>query len=346
MKAVVKEDEPEDAGPRISGRGRARRLRLSGSWSGLLIPLVVLFAVFATTAPYFLAETNLIELMEEAGLLGIIVAGMTFVIIGAEIDVSVGSATALYSTLVAVFVTNDHVPILLACVIVALLGATIGAIAGWIRAVWSVSSIIVTLVLLLILEGVAQVVTNDSPVLITAPTFFKLAGGSVWRVPVPALVMVVVFAVAGFVLRRTSFGRGVFAIGGNAEAAYLAGVPVKRIRIALFACSGFLAAITGILWSARLQSGNADITQNLEFQAIAAVIIGGTSLFGGKGSLIGSLFGVVLLTMITDALVLYGVNTYAQGVVEGAVLLIAVLASSVQEGRVRFGLKPPWVRPA
>jgi simple sugar transport system permease protein len=344
MKAVVKEDEPEDARARISGRGRARLL--SGSWSGLLIPLVVLFGVFAATAPFFLTEGNLIELLEEAGLLGIIVAGMTFVIIGAEIDVSVGSATALYSTLVAVFVTNDHLPIALVCVMVIALGSTIGAIAGWIRAVWSVSSIIVTLVLLLVLEGVGQVITNDSPVLIVAPTFFRLAGGSVWRVPVPALVMVVVFAGAGFVLRRTTFGRGVFAIGGNAEAAYLAGVPVKRIRITLFALTGCLAAITGILWSARLESGNADITQNLEFQAIAAVIIGGTSLFGGKGSLIGSLFGVILLTMITDALVLYGVNTYAQGVVEGAVLLVAVLASSVQEGRVRFGLKPPWVRPA
>jgi ribose/xylose/arabinose/galactoside ABC-type transport system permease subunit len=344
MMAVAKEYEPEDAAPRLSRSSRVRRL--SGGWSGLLIPLVVLFAVFAATAPFFLSKANLIELLEEGGLLGIIVAGMTLVIIGAEIDVSVGSATALYSVLVAVFVTTDHLPIALACVLVLVLGSVIGAIAGWIRAVWAVPSIIVTLVLLLALEGFAEVITNASPVLLTAPTFFRLFGGSVWGVPVPALVMLVVFAGAGFLLKMTTFGRAVFAVGGNAEAAYLAGVPVKRIRIALFAFTGFLAAITGILWTARLQSGNSDITSNLEFQAIAAVIIGGTSLFGGKGTLIGSLFGVILITMITDALVLYGVNTYAQSVVEGAVLLLAVLGSSIQEGRVRFGLRPPWVRAA
>jgi len=293
---------------------------------GLLVAIVALYLYLMFNAVGFFTVANQSGLLRDAALIGIAATGMTLVIIAGEIDVSTGPAVALSSVIVAVAMTEWGLPALLAILITLVVGAGWGALAGLLRARFLVPSFIATLGLWSVLRGIGQFGTDALPVpLPLDEPVMPFLTGTVLGVPTPAVVMILAFLVFAFVARKTAFGRSVFAIGGNAAAARLAGIKVVRVRVVLFAIMGMLGALSGVLLAARLGSGNAGAANGLEFDVIAAVVIGGTAMSGGRGSLIGTFLGVIFITLIGNGLVLLGVDSFLQSVVRGVIIVLAVL---------------------
>lgn len=297
---------------------------------GLFAVLVLLYAALSFASPTFLTLDNQLNILQQAAFFGIVAFAMTLVIVSGEIDISVGSMAALSSSLLGVFVVNLGWSLPLACLAVLVAAGSIGAFSGWVRAAFGVPTFIATLAMYLALRGLAQLITNNFPIPIESDRFFYWGSGRIGALPVPALYFVGVFVVIAVIARKTVFGRSVYAVGGNARSAELSGINVKRVRVAVMAISGLAAAITGLLQSAQLSSGNSTIANGLEFDAIAATIIGGAALTGGKGTLIGTLIGVVFIAALLNGMVLLGVNPYAQQVVRGAVVLAAVMVNVVR----------------
>ncbi|WP_144762617.1 ABC transporter permease [Curtobacterium sp. 9128] len=293
---------------------------------GLLVAIVLLYAYLTFNAVGFFTAANQSGLLRDAALIGVAATGMTLVIIAGEIDVSTGPAVALSSVIVASGISQWGLPTIVAIIVTLAIGTAWGAVAGVLRARFAVPSFIATLGLWSVLRGLAQFVTNALPVQIPdSDPIMDFLNADVLGIPTPAIVMIVAFLVFGFIARKTSFGRSVFAIGGNAPAARLAGIDVRRVRIALFAIMGFLGALSGVLLTARLGSGNSTAANGLEFDVIAAVVVGGTAMTGGRGSLIGTFLGVIFITLIGNGLVLLGVNSFLQNVVRGVIIVLAVL---------------------
>ena len=286
---------------------------------GMLVVIAILYLVFSLNAPGFISLNNQMNVLRDAATIGIAAWAMTLIIISGEIDVSVGPMVAFVSVCLA-FLLQFDVPLAIACLLVLLLGALMGTLAGVLRGVFNVPSFVATLGLWSALRGMGLFMTNALPVL-------DWLGGQFLGVPVSALIMMVLFALFVFISRKTAFGRSVFAVGGNATAAQLCGINVRRVRILIFTLSGLLAAVTGILLAARLGSGHAGAANGLEFDVIAAVVVGGTALSGGRGSLFGTLLGVLVITLIGNGLVLLGINSFFQQVVRGVIIVVAVLAN-------------------
>ena len=289
---------------------------------GLLVVIAILYLVFSLNAPGFISLNNQMNVLRDAATIGIAAWAMTLIIISGEIDVSV----AFVSVCLA-FLLQFDVPLAIACLLVLLLGALMGTLAGVLRGVFSVPSFVATLGLWSALRGMGLFMTNALPVPINENEVLDWLGGQFLGVPVSALIMMVLFALFVFISRKTAFGRSVFAVGGNATAAQLCGINVRRVRILIFTLSGLLAAVTGILLAGRLGSGNAGAANGLEFDVIAAVVVGGTALSGGRGSLFGTLLGVLVITLIGNGLVLLGINSFFQQVVRGVIIVVAVLAN-------------------
>ncbi|MEU3308102.1 ABC transporter permease [Nocardiopsis sp. NPDC055551] len=296
---------------------------------GLLAAILILYIVLGLSASGFLSMDNQLGLLRNAATIGIAAWGVTLVIIAGEIDISIGPAVAFASVIVAKGATEWNLGVLGAILLTLAMGLLWGALAGWLRARFNVPSFITTLGLWSVLGGLALYMTDALPVPLPESALFDVLGGSVLGVPTAALVMLVLFAVFAYVAKYTAYGRSVYATGGNAAAAQLAGLNVARVRILLFATTGLLAAITGVLLAARLGSGNGGAAAGLEFDVIAAVVIGGTALAGGRGSLGGTFLGVVFITVIANGLVLLGVNSFFQDVVRGLIIVGAVLINVV-----------------
>ena len=292
----------------------------------LFVAIVVLYVVFTSTANGFLSFNNQINILRDAATIGIAAWAATLIIIAGEIDVSVGPMVAFISVVLA-FLLQWGVPTPVAFALSIVIGALLGSIAGALRAYFDVPSFVATLGLWSALRGTALFVTDALPVSIGRNDTLDALDRSVLGIPPAAIIMLVFFAIFAFVSRKTAFGRSVFAIGGNAHAAFLSGISVSKIRVALFAIAGAMAAISGILLVSRLGSGNATAATGLEFDVIAAVVVGGTSLSGGRGSMLGTLLGVLVITLIGNGLVLLGINPFFQQVVRGLIIVIAVLAN-------------------
>lgn len=316
------------------------RGKRAGQWGrthaneiGLVVAILLLYLVLASRAPNFISSANQFNILRDAAFVGIIAWGMTLVLISGEIDISVG-ANAAFSGVVLALMIRSGIAIPVACILVILLGTAIGLAAGVLRAIFDIPSFIVTLALWLGLRGLAQVMSGAVPVVIPEIGFQDLGSGNLFGVPLPAIFMVILFVIFIFIARRTVFGRSVYAVGGNAEAANLSGIRVPLIRISVFAITGCLASFAGVLFASRLGSGNSAAATGLEFDVIAAVVVGGTSLFGGRGSMIGTLLGVLFIAALSDGLVLIGVDPFMQNVVRGLVILIAVFVNIVSTKRL------------
>lgn len=310
--------------------------RIGGSEHlGLLLALLLLCSVLSVIAPNFLTVRNFTNVLQQVSFLGVIALGMTLVIVAGEIDISVGSAMALHSALLGCLSYYQHWPLWLAIILVLGLGTLIGAAAGYVRAKFNIPSFIVTLALLSALSGFGLWLTNASPIPIPDPMFRNLGSGRILNLqilPVPLVVFCILFVVFWFISSRTTFGRSVYAVGGNAEAARVSGISLTRVRVLIFAGTGFLAAVASVMYSALIQSGNGQLGQGAEFQVIAAVIVGGTSLYGGRGSMVGTLIGIIFIGVLDNGMVLLNVNQYAQQVAHGFIILIAVLGSEGMRG--------------
>jgi simple sugar transport system permease protein len=265
------------------------------------------------------------SILRDGATVGIVAWGVTLVIVSGEIDISVGPAVAFWSVVIAQVAGPLGVGLLPGVLISLVGGLVIGGFAGWLRASLEIPSFIVTLGLWSAYRGMAQFMTNALPVPVASNAFMDLLADSIGPVPTPVVIFFVLFAVFYFVSTRTSLGRSIFAVGGNARAAMLSGIKVERVYIAVFAITGLLAALVGLLLTARLGSGNSGAATGLEFDAIAAVVVGGTSLSGGRGSMLGTLLGVIFIAVIGNGLILLGVNSYLQDVVSGGIIVLSVL---------------------
>jgi ribose/xylose/arabinose/galactoside ABC-type transport system permease subunit len=302
---------------------------------GLLAIIVILYVVFGAVSPGFLSANNQVNILRDGATIGIAAWAQTLVIVAGEIDISVGPMVAFIAVIMAFFL-KWHLPLPLAMIGGLILGTALGSLAGVLRAVFSVPSFVATLGLWSALRGLALFMTNALPVSFDDNDMLDWIGDNVFGLPVSAVVMIILFAIFVFVSRKTAFGRSVYAVGGNASAAHLCGINVTRIRILVFAISGLMAAVTAIMLLGRLGTGNAGAASGLEFDVIAAVVVGGTSLSGGRGSMLGTLLGVLVITVIADGLVLYGINSFVQDVVRGVIIVAAVLlnvAASRRSGK-------------
>jgi sugar transport system permease protein len=317
-----------DAGIGLFFRKRANEV-------GLFVAIAILYAILAAFAPNFSTAGNLLNILRDASFVGIIAWGMTLVLISGEIDISVGPHVA-FAGVAAALLAQQGMNIYAAALVVMLIGACIGTFIGILRSYFEVPSFIVTLALWLALRGIAQVMSDAVPIVIADYNFQRLGSGWFLGIPIPAIIMIVLFLVFSFVSSGTVFGRSVYAVGGNAEAARLSGIPVAKIRIQVFAITGVLAALTGVLMASRLGSGNSGAASGLEFDIIAAVVVGGTSLFGGRGTMLGTLLGIIFIAALVNGLVLLGVDPFAQGIVRGFVILAAVMVNIISIKRMRI----------
>jgi ribose/xylose/arabinose/galactoside ABC-type transport system permease subunit len=299
--------------------------------SGLLVALIILFVILSLVAPNFLTARNMLNVFRQVSFVGIIACGMTLALISGNVDLSVGSVVALSSSLLGVLYAKLGWPIWLAAVAVLIEAAVVGIIAGLIRVRWKIPALIVTLALMISLRGMAFVLTNAFPIPITDERFAYWGGGYIMGIPVPAIIFLVIAAIFIFISTRTVYGRSVYAVGGNEEAARLSGIRVNFIHVSILGMTAFLSAISGILLTSRLTSGYAGVGVGWEFDAIAAVLIGGTALFGGEGTIVGTLLGVLFVGLLANGMVLLGVNPYLQDVARGAIILLAVLLSVLQQ---------------
>jgi ribose/xylose/arabinose/galactoside ABC-type transport system permease subunit len=260
---------------------------------------------------------------------------MTIALIAAEIDLSVGSVVALIGSLVALLMVNYGLPWPLAVVIVLVVGAGIGGINAWFTTALGMPSFVATLAMLGIARGAALLLTNGQAIYGLPEGFNVIGQGYVWLVPVPVIIAVMVLAVLHFVLQRTKFGLNVYAVGGNVEAARLAGVDVRRTKSQVLVLSALMASLAALIVAARLDAGSGTVGEELLLDAIAAVVIGGTSLLGGIGRISGTVLGVILIASIRNGLVLLNVSAFWQQVAIGALILLAVSFDHLAKGRAR-----------
>ena len=293
---------------------------------GPFIGLLVICVGLAFMSPDFLTVGNMMDVMRQVSINAIIAFGMTLVILLGGIDLSVGSILAVSSVLAATAMkAGFDAP--LATLIAVLAGALLGWINGIVIAPGKVAPFIATLATMTLLRGVALVLSNGSPITGFSSDFFSLLGGGyLFRlIPVPVVCMLVMFAVFWFVLKKTVFGRHVYATGGNVEAARLSGVKTDRVQIIVYTISGAMAAFSGVILTSRLNSAQPTAGAGYELDAIAAVVLGGTSLSGGRGWIFGTLVGALLIGVLNNGLNLLGVSAFYQQVIKGAVILLAVL---------------------
>lgn len=292
-----------------------------------LAPIVVLVLIgvaLALLTPRFLTSENLINVVRQSSLNAIVAAGMTLVILTGGIDLSVGSLLAVTSVFSAGALAAGSGP-LAAIGIGILMGLVFGVINGVVITVGDVAPFIVTLGTLTIARGVALVYTNGAPILAMDPEFRFIGRGDIGPLPTPIVILIIVYLIVYFLLNRTTFGGYIYAIGGNAEAARLSGVRVRLVKAATYAISGLLAGLTGVILTGRLGSAQPNLGAGDELDAIAAVVLGGTSLAGGRGGIIGTLVGALIIGVLSNGLNLLNVNPYYQPVAKGVVILIAIL---------------------
>ncbi|AKT51599.1 ABC transporter permease [Arsenicicoccus sp. oral taxon 190] len=302
-------------------RGRARATDFLAD-NGALVGLALVCLVMFIATPTFLTTQNLLNVGVQAAVTAILAFGMTFVIVTAGIDLSVGSVAALSSICAGWAVTSGGMPGWLALIVGPLVGLAAGLVSGAAVAYGKLPAFIATLAMLSVARGLALVVSGGRP--IEMPAAVSWLGSDLGPVPVPILVLVVAALVTAFVLNRTVFGRSLYAIGGNEEAARLAGLPVKRTTAAVYALSGLFAGIAGLVLAGRLASAQPQAASGYELDAIAAVVIGGASLSGGVGKASGTLVGALVLAVIRNGLNLLNVTAFWQQVVIGLVIALAV----------------------
>jgi len=297
---------------------------------GILMVLVALVLLMAAIAPNFNRVDNLLNIARAISINAILAAGMTVVILTGGIDLSVGSTIAV-SGVVAVIAAIAGVPAPLAVLTGMAVGALCGFVNGWLTAYLALAPFIVTLGTMTFLRGLAYTITDGQPIVSSSLNFRDLGNGYVGPIPVPVIIMVVVYAVVWFVLERTRYGRHVYAVGGNAEAAKLAGVRVKRVVTSVYVLAGACAGLAGVIFAARVISAQPTAGTGYELDAIAAVVLGGTSLAGGRGRIVGTLIGSVILGVLSTGLILLNVQFFTQLLIKGAVIILAVAIDSLKQ---------------
>ena len=293
---------------------------------GILISLVIITAALALSNRYFLTEGNIVNVLRQVSVNGILATGMTFVILTGGIDLSIGSVLAASAMVAGSFAVGDH-PMnpVFAMLIGVAVGAAFGAINGTLIAYLGLPAFVMTLGMLSMARGFTLIYSGGVPIPDISPAFSWIGQATVLGAPVPVLAFAVVFAVAFVVLRTTVYGRRIYAVGGNVRSARTSGINTRVMIFSVYVVMGALAALAGIILTARVSSALPQAGLSYELDAIAAVVIGGTSLTGGVGSITYTLIGVLIIGVINNGLDLLSVSSYYQQVVKGLIIVVAVL---------------------
>jgi ribose/xylose/arabinose/galactoside ABC-type transport system permease subunit len=326
---------PEAPPTAMRDRARQRLRKIVTARESTLAGVVILLVLYLSWAsPYFMTAGNLTVVGRQIALALIISVGMTFVILIGGIDLSVGSSVALVSVLTGQFMVTMGLPPFVAVLLALMGGALVGVINGTINAYVGIPSFVVTLGMLAAARGFSLGITGGSTISGFPGDFLFLGQGAFLGIPIPVWVAVVVVVGAHVVLTRTTFGRHIYFVGSNEEAAKLSGIRVRRVKIAVFVISATLASISGILETARLSVGQPAAGSGYELLAIGAAVIGGASLFGGVGGILGTALGTSLLLLIQNALILLGISAYWQQLFSGVIIVAAV---ALNMGRKKRG---------
>lgn len=295
--------------------------------------LVFLIILFTFIAPNFMTFGNLRTLIRQISFAGISAVGLMFVMIGGGIDLSIGSQIVFGNVLLAIMMVDWKLPPSVAIPLILLVGTGLGAINGILCVKLKIHPLIITLGTAAIFKGVGYIINRSRNIMGFPDSFRWFGQGYVWEIPVPVIVMVVVALLGSFILTKTYFGRQVFALGGNEEAARLAGVNINRTKVVLFMVTGFITAITTVLLLSRVFAGQTITGQGLEFDCLTAALLGGVSFKGGEGSVFGLMVGMLIIGVLNNAMQLATFPDFSQQVVKGSVLLIAVAFDVYQKNR-------------
>ncbi|MDE1991251.1 MAG: ABC transporter permease [Rhizobiaceae bacterium] len=293
---------------------------------GIVISFVLLFVVLSIASPNFLSANNLLNVLRQVSINGVLAVGMTFVILTAGIDLSIGSVLALAGAVAASLVTGtDPFNPLIAVLAGILVGAVCGGVNGTVIAHFRVPAFVTTLGMLSVARGGTLLYSGGRPIPNLSPEFRWLGQGMVLGIPVPVIIFAIVFAIAAIILRYSIYGRRVYAVGGNPRSAKTSGINTSGIMFSVYVIMGALAGLAGVMLTARTTSALPQAGIGYELDAIAAVVIGGTSLTGGVGRIGYTLVGVLIIGMISNGLDLMSVSSYYQQIIKGSIIVLAVL---------------------
>lgn len=307
-----------------AARRRARRMRTIRFIReyAVVVALVLLFIGLSLSGKNFLTVPNLLNVLRQASIVGVIALAMTFVFIGGGFDLSVGAIFALGGALAAGLTLNFGVPIAFAATLI--VGGLIGLANGLVITKVRINPFVTTLGTLQIVGGAALLYTGARPIRVEDDAFAWLGKGTIEGIPVPAIILVALFAISWFVLDRTRYGRYIFSIGSSSEASRLAGIDVDRYRTSTYVLTGIAASFAGIIFASRISVGAADVGAGIELAAIAAVLVGGTSLLGGEGAIWRTGVGVLFFALMFNGFNLLNVQSFWQDITSGAIILITV----------------------
>lgn len=295
--------------------------------------LVFLVILFSFIAPNFMTFGNLRTLIRQISFAGISAVGLMFVMISGGIDLSIGSQIVFSNVLLAIMMVDWKLPPAVAIPLILIVGTGLGAINGFLCIKLNIHPLIITLGTSAIFKGMGYIINRSRNIMGFPDSFRWFGQGFVWGIPVPVIVMIVVALVGAFILTKTYFGRQIFALGGNEEAARLAGVDIKRMKVLLFMICGFVSSITTVLLLSRVFAGQTITGQGLEFDCLTAALLGGVSFKGGEGNVFGLMVGMLIIGVLNNAMQLATFPDFSQTVVKGAVLLIAVAFDVYQKNR-------------
>ncbi|NLA93094.1 MAG: ribose ABC transporter permease [Spirochaetales bacterium] len=299
--------------------------------NGVLIAFLIICIALAIMSPVFFTVNNIMNIIRQTSIYGIIAVGMTFVILTGGIDLSVGSILAFSGVICAGLMKRHDAPIFLAALAAIGVGGAMGLVNGLLITVGKIAPFVVTLGMVTIGRGLTLIYTTGYPISGFSSEFRQLGGGYVAGIPIPVIIFLITVLVAWFILNHTRLGRYTYAIGGNEETVKLSGINVNFFKTAVYVIVGITSALSSLILSSRLNSAEAVAGQGYELDVIAAVVIGGTSLTGGRGSIIGTLIGALLIGVINNGMNLLGISPYFQQVVKGALIIGAVILDRLRD---------------
>ncbi|SDE10496.1 inositol transport system permease protein [Paenibacillus sp. UNCCL117] len=300
---------------------------------GLIVILLLAVIALSIVSDAFLTVTNIMNVLRQVSINGILAIGMTFIILTAGIDLSIGSMMAV-SAVIAASIVNVNPDLAVVALLAGMLASgVLGGVSGTMSAKLNVAPFVATLAMMTIGRGIALIYTNGRPIVIDSPSFKFLGQGYIGPVPFPVVLFVAVAVLMSIVLYKTKFGRYIYAVGGNENAAHISGIRVSRVKIWVYIINGLLAGLAGAMLASRISSGQPNSGMGYELDAIAAVVIGGTSLFGGRGSMLGTIVGVLIIGVINNGLNLLDVSSYWQQIIKGVIIAGAVILDQRAKGK-------------
>lgn len=297
---------------------------------GIYLVLVLLLIFFSLMTEAFLTTNNLLNMLRQVSMMGIVAVGVTFVMIAGGIDLSVGSQMSLVSILTAWLMVKGHVNPVLAVIIGIAAATLVGLLNGYLSIMLRIHPLMITLATMTIVAGISKMISGGMAIFGFDKSFAVIGQGYVGIIPIPVIILVIVAIIASFILNKTYFGRYVYAVGGNEEAARLSGINTRKMRLILFSVCGFFTGIAGIVLLSRTNSGQPNAGMGFEFDVLTAAILGGISIMGGQGRISGVLTGVLIIGTLSNGLVLMNVGDYYQSIIKGIVLIGAIGLDGLQ----------------